>query len=54
MAVVDDHPYDDVVPTIDDAMARGAVYVHCWGGIGAGPARSSAACSPTRVSATTR
>ena len=32
--VVDDHRYDEVAQTIEDGLARGAVYVHCWGGIG--------------------
>lgn len=32
--VVDDHRYDDVAQTIEDGLTRGAVYVHCWGGIG--------------------
>lgn len=32
--VVDDHLYDDVAQTIESGMTRGAVYVHCWGGIG--------------------
>ena len=26
--------YDDVLALIDEASARGAVYVHCWGGMG--------------------
>ena len=33
-SVVEDHRYDDVLATISGATARGAVYVHCWGGIG--------------------
>jgi protein-tyrosine phosphatase len=32
--VVDDHRYDEVARTIEDGLARGAVYVHCWGGVG--------------------
>lgn len=32
--VVDDHRYDEVADTIEQGLARGAVYVHCWGGIG--------------------
>lgn len=32
--VVDDHRYDDVAKTIEQGLARGTVYVHCWGGIG--------------------
>lgn len=32
--VVEDHRYDDVLAIIDGAATRGAVYVHCWGGIG--------------------
>ncbi|MGI8757969.1 MAG: protein-tyrosine phosphatase family protein [Acidimicrobiales bacterium] len=32
--VVDDHRYDDVARIIEDGRTRGAVYVHCWGGIG--------------------
>jgi ADP-ribosyl-[dinitrogen reductase] hydrolase len=34
LGVVDDHRYDEVAQTIEDGLARGAVYVHCWGGIG--------------------
>jgi len=34
LGVVDDHRYDEVARTIQDGLARGAVYVHCWGGIG--------------------
>jgi len=32
--VVEDHRYDDVLATIEQSTTRGAVYVHCWGGIG--------------------
>jgi ADP-ribosyl-[dinitrogen reductase] hydrolase len=32
--VIDDDGYDAVLAGIDDGRARGAVYVHCWGGIG--------------------
>lgn len=32
--VVDDHRYDEVAETIEQGLAGGAVYVHCWGGIG--------------------
>ncbi|HEX4902141.1 MAG TPA: ADP-ribosylglycohydrolase family protein [Acidimicrobiales bacterium] len=32
--VVDDHVYDDIVRTIHEHRSRGAVYVHCWGGVG--------------------
>ena len=34
LGVVDDHRYDEVAQTIEHGLARGAVYVHCWGGIG--------------------
>jgi ADP-ribosylglycohydrolase/predicted protein tyrosine phosphatase len=34
LGVVDDHRYDDVAQIIEDGFRRGAVYVHCWGGIG--------------------
>lgn len=33
-SVVDDEGYDEVVAIIADATSRGAVYVHCWGGVG--------------------
>lgn len=32
--VTTDAGYDAVLAAIDDAARRGAVYVHCWGGIG--------------------
>lgn len=32
--VVEDHRYDDVLALIAEGRDRGAVYVHCWGGIG--------------------
>ncbi len=32
--VSSDAGYDAILATIDDATGRGAVYVHCWGGIG--------------------
>jgi protein-tyrosine phosphatase len=32
--VVDDHVYDDILATIDEHRSSGAVYVHCWGGVG--------------------
>ena len=34
MNVVDDERYDEVAHVIEDGFARGAVYVHCWGGVG--------------------
>lgn len=34
LGVVDDHEYDEVVRIIEDGLGRGAVYVHCWGGVG--------------------
>ncbi len=34
MGVLDADGYDAVIRTIRDATAHGAVYVHCWGGIG--------------------
>jgi len=33
-SVVDDHRYDDILATIGEHHPRGAVYVHCWGGVG--------------------
>ncbi len=33
-SVVEDAAYDHVVALIADGTARGAVYVHCWGGVG--------------------
>ena len=32
--VVDDAGYDDALSRIEQARARGTVYVHCWGGVG--------------------
>jgi len=32
--VADDHLYDDVCESIEEDLRRGAVYVHCWGGVG--------------------
>jgi protein-tyrosine phosphatase len=32
--VVDDHEYEHVISTIEQALQRGVVYVHCWGGVG--------------------
>lgn len=34
LGVVPDDDYDTVASAIDEALARGGVYVHCWGGIG--------------------
>ncbi len=34
LGVVDDQAYDEVTNTIEHALERGGVYVHCWGGIG--------------------
>jgi protein-tyrosine phosphatase len=34
LGVVDDGQYDQVCAAIQDGLRRGAVYVHCWGGIG--------------------
>lgn len=34
MHVVEDDRYDEVARLIEEGLARGAVYVHCWGGIG--------------------
>ncbi len=34
MGVRDDTHYDRVLTAIDEATARGVVYVHCWGGVG--------------------
>jgi ADP-ribosylglycohydrolase len=34
LGVVDDHLYDDIAHTIEQGLSRGAVYVHCWGGVG--------------------
>ena len=34
LGVVDDRQYDTVIATIEHALERGGVYVHCWGGIG--------------------
>jgi ADP-ribosyl-[dinitrogen reductase] hydrolase len=34
LGVVDDDEYDDVCASIEEGLRRGAVYVHCWGGIG--------------------
>jgi len=34
LGVVDDHLYDDVCELIEEGLRRGAVYVHCWGGVG--------------------
>ena len=33
-SVVDDAGYDPIVAAIAEGAARGAVYVHCWGGMG--------------------
>jgi ADP-ribosylglycohydrolase len=33
-SVIDDAGYDTIVSIIESARARGAVYVHCWGGVG--------------------
>ncbi len=32
--VVDDDAYDGVLSTIEQALERGRVYLHCWGGVG--------------------
>lgn len=34
LGVVEDHRYDVVTRVIEDGLTRGAVYVHCWGGVG--------------------
>lgn len=34
LGVVDDDDYDTVATAIEEALGRGGVYVHCWGGIG--------------------
>ena len=34
VSVVDDEAYDTVTAAIDEALERGGVYVHCWGGVG--------------------
>ena len=34
LGVVDDPLYDEVTRVIEAGLRRGAVYVHCWGGIG--------------------
>jgi len=34
LGVVDDHDYDRVTSAIEAALERGAVYLHCWGGVG--------------------
>lgn len=34
LGVVDDAAYDTVVRLVADSRAHGAVYVHCWGGVG--------------------
>ncbi len=34
VSVVDDEAYDTVTTAIEAALARGGVYVHCWGGVG--------------------
>jgi protein-tyrosine phosphatase len=34
LGVVDDQRYDGVAHSIEVGLGRGAVYVHCWGGIG--------------------
>lgn len=34
LGVVDDREYDTAASLIEDGESRGAVYVHCWGGIG--------------------
>lgn len=34
LGVVDDADYDVATTVIEEALDRGAVYVHCWGGIG--------------------
>lgn len=34
LGVVEDDRYDEVVATIEEARSHGAVYVHCWGGVG--------------------
>ena len=32
--VVEDHRYDEVLAMIAESAEQGAVYVHCWGGVG--------------------
>lgn len=32
--VTTERGYDAILSAIDDGLARGAVYVHCWGGVG--------------------
>jgi protein-tyrosine phosphatase len=34
LGVVEDERYDEVAHVINAGLGRGAVYVHCWGGIG--------------------
>ena len=34
LSVVDDDAYDTVTAMIERGLERGAVFVHCWGGIG--------------------
>lgn len=34
LGVIDDSGYDTIVAAIRDAAAGGAVYLHCWGGVG--------------------
>ncbi|MFI5043990.1 MAG: serine/threonine protein phosphatase [Acidimicrobiales bacterium] len=34
MDVIDRAGYDDILATLDDGLARGVVYIHCWGGKG--------------------
>ncbi len=34
VSVVDDDEFDHALAMIDEGLTRGAVYVHCWGGVG--------------------
>ena len=34
MDVIERAGYDYILATLDDALARGVVYIHCWGGKG--------------------
>lgn len=34
VSVIDDDDYEPIIALIDEAATRGAVYVHCWGGVG--------------------
>jgi protein-tyrosine phosphatase len=34
LGVIDDDAYDAITTAIELGLARGGVYIHCWGGIG--------------------